>query len=546
PLPVSQPGELYTVGSVTAVEAFGASSIVSSYPDYVDIRDRSKTIDGLVAMANVTAGFAPNASATPKLKLGMLASGNLFSVMGVSTEMGRPFGPEDDRVPGRDAVVVLGHTMWEQEFGSDPTVIGREVRLDGHPFTIIGVAQASFTGVNPMVRSDFFVPMMMSAQLLVDPRAASLNVRDARNLTLKGRLAHGATQAAAQAELTTIGNDLARAYPDTNKNRRLAIRTELQARMGEDPPDATLVEMLATLAGLVLLVACANVAGLLTSRAPARAKEMALRLAIGAGRAQLIRQLFVESLLIAVAAGVVGLGVGYAGMTLFRQIELPTDLPINLAFRMDARVLIASLIVALVSTVLFGLSPAIQAVRTDLTAVMKAGDAVAPGNRRRWGRAVLVCGQVAVSVIVLSVAVFMYRGFGQQLADGPGYRRDHLLMISFDTSLVRYSDAQAQTFFKDVADRARMQPGVTKVAMATAIPMWNDTIRGETVVPEGFQFPAGKDNATVFASRVDEHFISALGLTLVRGRDFRLEDAPGAPLVASVNEQFAKHYWPNH
>src|SRR5687768_4196449 len=306
--------------------------------------------------------------------------------------------------------------MWEQEFGSESAVLGRAVRINGHDFTVIGVAPPSFTGMNQYVRSDFFVPLMMSARLLSDPKVGSLQARDARNLTLKGRLAAGVSQTQAQTELTAIAANLQRAHPDTTKNRGLAVRTELQARVAQSPPDAMLIAMLSTLALAVLLVACANVAGLLTSRAPARAREMALRLAIGAARGRLVRQLVTESLLIALAGGVLGLAVGYAGMTLFRQIEIPTDLPIALAFQLDRRALVFSLIVAVGSAVLFGLVPAIQATRTDLTAVMKAADSVAPGRRRRWGRAVLVAAQVAISVVLLAVAMFMYRGFGEQLA----------------------------------------------------------------------------------------------------------------------------------
>ena len=305
-----------------------------------------------------------------------------------------------------------------------------------------------------------------------------------------------------------------------------------------------LIAMLSTLALAVLFVACANVAGLLTSRAPARAREMALRLAIGAGRGRLVRQLVTESLLIAVAGGVLGLGVGYAGMTLFRQIELPTDLPVSLRFQMDRRALLFSLAVAAASAVIFGLVPALQATRTNLTAVMKASDSVAPGRRRRWGRAVLVGGQVAVSVVLLVVALFMYRGFRQQLANGPGYRTDHLLMMSFDTSLLHYTDAQSRQFFDQVAERARAVPGVQRVTMATSVPMASDSLGFETVVPEGFQFPPGKDNATVLASRVDEHYFDTMGLTILQGRNFTVDDAADKPLVAIVNQQFAQHYWP--
>jgi putative ABC transport system permease protein len=544
PLPVARPADVVTVGSTMTLEALGASALESSYRDYTDVRDRSKSFDGLVAFTYVTAGFTSHPGEVPALKLGTLASGNLFRVMGIEPVLGRAFGPDEDRVPGRDAVVVLGHALWEQQFASDPSVLGRRVDIDGHPFTVVGVAPAEFTGLSPFLRSDFFVPLMMSPQLLTDPKAASLEARDARNLTLKGRLAPGVSQATARAEVATIGAALERAYPETNKNRRWDVRSELQARIAQSPPDAMLVAMLATLALAVLLVACANVAGLLTSRAPVRAREMALRLAIGAGRRRIVRQLVTESVLVALAGAVAGLAVGYAGMVLFRQIEMPTDLPILISFRMDQRALLFSLAVALASAVLFGLSPAIQATRADLTAVMKSGDAAASGRRRRWGRALLVGGQVAVSVVLLVVALFMYRGFRDQLAGGPGYRTDHILLMSVDTGLVRYTEAQSAQFFKEVGDRARELPGVVSVAMATSVPMANDGAGFETIVPEGFRFPPGKDNATVLASRVDEHYLKTMVIPLLRGRDFSVDDTADAPKVAIVNEQFAEHYWP--
>src|SRR5262245_15418356 len=545
PLPVPRPGDVFRVGWSTPVEAFGASSINASYPDYVDIRDSSRSFEGLVAYQYVTVGFATERSATPKLKLGMLASGNLFDVIHIAPSLGRTFRTDEDQVPARDAVVVLGYAMWTQEFASDPNVAGRRILLDGHDFTVIGVAPDGFTALDSVVRSDFFVPIMMSPWLLSNPKAASLQARDTRNLTLKGRLAPGVSQASAQAELTTIANNLIRTYPEANKSRQLVVRTELQARVAQDPPDATLSAMLMTLAVAVLLVACANVGGLLISRAPARAREMALRLAIGAGRRRLIRQLITESLLIAIAGGVVGLGVGYLGMLLFRQIEIPSDLPIALGFEMDRRALVFSLLVSVASALLFGLVPALQSARADLTAIMKAGDSVAPGRRRRWGRTLLVGGQVAVSVVVLAVALFMYRAFARELSFGPGYRTDHLLLMNVDTSLVHYTDAQSVQFFKDFADRARAVSGVVDASLTTALPMLNDSLDSEAVIPDGFSFPPGKDSATVFMSRVDERYFGVMGIPLLRGRNFTVNDDANGPKVAIVNEQFAKHYWPN-
>ena len=208
PLPVARPGEVLTVGSATNFEALGASSLVASYRDYIDIRDRNKSFDGLAAYRDVTAGFAADPKATPKLKLGLLVSGNLFTLMGVQPTIGRTFRPEEDQVPDRDAVVVLGRAMWEQEFRSDPGVLGRRVRINGAEFTVIGVTPPEFNGLNQYVRSDFFVPLMMSQRLVSDPKGSSLENRDARNLKLKGRLRAGVSQAAAQAELTTIAADL--------------------------------------------------------------------------------------------------------------------------------------------------------------------------------------------------------------------------------------------------------------------------------------------------------------------------------------------------
>jgi predicted permease len=542
PLPVPRPGEVMTVGSTASIQGF--SNLVASYRDYVDIRDRSKSFQGLAAFTDSTVGFATERDALPKLRIGMLVSGNFFSVMRVEPQLGRTFRPDETEVPGRDAVVILGHDFWEQQFGGDRSILGRKVLLNGIEFTIVGVAPESFTGLDQLVRFDFYAPLMMWPRLTPDPNARLLEARDARSLTIKGRLKPGVTMTEAETELSVIAKDLERAYPDTNRNRTVAVRTELQNRIAADSTGATFVAMLTTLAVAVLFVACANVAGLLTSRAPVRAREIALRLAIGAGRSRIIRQLITESVLIAVLGGVLGLGVGYAGVTLFRQVQIPTDLPIAFHFGLDRRALVFSLIVALVSAVLFGLTPAIRSTRTDLTSVMKATDAAGFGRRRRWGRALLVGGQVAVSVVLLVVALFMYRGFQRMLGIGPGYRIDHLLMMSFSPGLVRYTAPQAQRFVEQVAERARTVPGVKSVALASSVPMRIDPAGGSAILPEGFQFPAGKESATVLGSSVDQHYFNTMGIAIIKGRGFRATDSADAPRVAVVNEQLVQHYWP--
>jgi predicted permease len=486
-------------------------------------------------------GLTTKPDALPQMKFGLLVTSNLFAAMGVGPELGRSFRPDEDLVPGRDAVVVLDHSLWEQQFSADPSILGRRIRLNGIEFTVIGVTPDRFTGMNQLIRPAFYAPLMMFPRLSEDPKA--LESRSARNLSVKGRLKPGVSMAQTQAELTAFAQNLQRAYPDTNKNQDMVVRTELQTRIDQDPIDAALSAMLLMLSAAVLLVACINVASLLTSRAPARAKEMALRLAVGAGRTRLIGQLITESLLVALAGGVLGIGVGYLGIMVFRQIQIPTDLPITLSFQLNPRVLFFSLAVALFSVLLFGLIPALQTTRVDLASAMKTGDAAASGRRRLLGRGFLVGCQVAVSLVLLTISVFMYHRFHRELASNQGFRKDHLLMMSFDPSLVHYSEAQTQQFYKQLVERSRSAAGVKAVALASSVPM-SPGPDAAVVVPEGYQFPPGKDNAIVFASRVDENFFETMGVSLVRGRGFRETDSIDTPRVAVVNEQFAQHYWP--
>jgi predicted permease len=540
PLTVPRPGEVLTVGSTSASTI--RPILLASYRDYVDVRDRSQSFEGLVAFSDTVVGFATGPENPPKLAIGMLVTGNFFPVMGVEPALGRAFRPDEDRVPGRDAVVMLGHAFWQREFGADPAIIGRAIRLHGIEFTVIGVTPARFTGMDQYVRYEFFTPLMMWPGLVPDSRVPPFEARDVRTLDVRGRLKRGVTLAQANTELSVIAGDLERAYPDTNRNQTITARTELQARIAAAPPIARLLVMLNLLAAAVLFVACANVAGLLASRAPVRAREIAMRLAIGAGRPRIVRQLITESLLIAVLGGVLGLGVGYTGVTMFRRFQIPTDLPIVASFELDRRVLLVSLVVALLSAVLFGLAPAIRSTRADLTTVMKSTDAAGFG-RRRWGRALLVAGQVAVSVVLLVVATFIYRGFQQQLGTGPGFRTDHLLMMSLAPGQLHYTESQAARFFERVAEEARRVPGVQSAALTRYMPM-DGLPPSVTIVPEGFEFPAGKDSATVARSIVDEDYFDTIGLPILRGRAFRATDAAAAPKVAIVNEVIAQRYWP--
>jgi len=540
PLSVSRPDEVVTVVGKSPSDPLGGIS----YPDYADIRDRSKSFDGLVAFTTTAFGFAARPGELPQMKTGMLVSGNLFRAMGVEPELGRGFRPEEDQVPGRDAVVVLGHDFWGTQLGEDGAILGRTVLLNGIEFTVIGVAPERFTGMDQLLRPTLYVPLMMAPRLDANPARNLLEQRNDRGLEVKGRLKSGVSSARAQAELVTMAKGLERAYPVTNKDQSVAVMTELQARIARDSPDSGMVAMLMALAAVVLLVACANLASLLLSRARARTREIAIRLALGAGRMRLVRQLMAESVVVALAGGAVSLLFADAGAAFLSRIRIPTDLPLVLSIKLDQRALLFGLAASLLSAVLFGLVPALQASRTDLVSALKSADADNSGRQRLWGRKALVVAQVALSLVLMVVATLLFRGFHSILAGGPGFRTDHLVMMSFDPKLVRYSDQQVQQFYKQLADRARSSLGVKSVALTQVIPLAPNQ-QVENIVPEGFQLPKDRTSAAVFADSVDVGFFETMAVPILRGRSFLESDTAGAPLVAVVNEALAWHYWPN-
>jgi predicted permease len=542
PLPVERPGDVVTIGATSEIIPGIARSIASSYPDYADLRDHNQSFDSVVAYALLGIGYATRPDEPRKLAWVSPVTGNFFTAMGVEPAMGRAFRPEEDQVPGRDAVLVMSYDTWQQQFAADPSIQGKRLWLGGIEFTVIGVAQPRFTGMTHYVHPAFYVPMMMWPRLGRDGAVDPLHARDVRSLTVKARLKPGVSLAQARQEVSTIAANLEKAYPDTNRNRRLAVYSEFQARLLQEPADSVLGATLLLLAVAVLLVACANVGGLMMSRAPVRAREIAMRMAIGAGRPRLIRQLLTESLLIALVGGALGLLIGYQGVTLFSQIQIPSDLPIKIVIQMDQRALLVSLGVALGSVILFGLIPAIQTTRADLTSVMKARDA-APGGVRLWGRSLLVAGQVTVALVLLTVAAFSYLGFRHDLSSDPGFRVDHLLTMGFDPGLAGYTPLQTEQFYKELVRRARSAPGVRNAALASFVPLTVEP-DGGAIVPEGYQLPRGQESVGLNINRVDENYFDTTGVRLVAGRNFRETDDLKMPLVAIVNETLAGHYWP--
>ena len=544
PLPIAKPSDVVTVGSAFTIEnaSIGASLLRASYPEYLDLRRRSRSFEGFALFNGITAGFSATPDASPVLAVGHLVNADFFSTLGVAPILGRAFRPDEGEVPGRDAVVLLAYSLWQRQFAGDRAVVGREIRLNGVPFRVIGVLPQSFTGIEAVVRPEFYAPIMMWPRLRIADGVDPLEARELRYITVKARLRPGVTLNQARAELSVISRDLARAYPQSERGRLLVARGELQDRAAELPPLVALNGMLMILAGAVLLVSCANVAGLLTSRAPARAREMATRLAIGSGRRRLVRQLLTESVLIAIAGGLLGLIAAAITVRAFQFIRFPTDMPIGYTFRFDYRVMTFGLGLALGSVLLFGLLPALQTSRVDPMTVLKNGEST--GTARSWGRGALVIAQVAIAVVLLALATFIYRAFRDELAHGPGYRIDHLLMATFDPTLLREGSADTRHFYRRLTDGVRALPGVSSVAFTTHVPMQVFSLNAVTVVPEGYALPADKRNVFVLSTLVDENYFDTMQVPIVHGRGLRADDDETRPHVVVVNEVIAKHYWP--
>lgn len=544
PYPVPHPGDVLTLVSTTHDSNFGDFS----YREYLDIRDKTKSYDGVIAFTDMQAvGFSADPGATARVRGGMMVSGNYFRVLGVEPRLGRGFREDEDQVPGRDAVVVLGRNFWKHSFGSDPSVLGRRVRLNGTDFTVIGVVPESFSGMGIFIHPDFYVPLAMARVLSTDPAKDFFEDRDDRELNVMARLKAGVTLKQARNELGVLAQDFALAYPKMSRSRGAAVYTQFEARTRADL-NWKFGVVFVILALSVLLVACTNVAGLLLSRARARTREIAVRLAMGAGRFRLIRLLLTESLLLASLGGLAGIAVGYGFIEWFQSkqsVVFMTDLPMSVPMHMDRRVLFVAIALSVLSALLCGLAPALQSTRTDLVNGLKSGEVDTPGRKRLWGRNALVVAQVSASLMLLTASFLMARSFQKSVLEDTSFRKDHLLMTSFDPRLEQYNATQTKQFYKLLGERVRDVPGVASEALMQNVPLGQfDDFDDLAFVPEGFQMPRDRENFHATMNTVDEGYFETMGIPVSRGRGFLPSDTADAPRVAVVNEQLAKHYWP--
>src|SRR5580658_4776175 len=534
PLPVKDPAAVFDVTSTTPDDPFEGMS----FPDYRDLSDKSRSFSGLAAYRLTSLAVSANPAAPAQIRFANLVSANFFPVAGVTASTGRTFLPDESAQP----VAIVSHDFWRQNYAGNHSAIGSSLRLNGIVFTIVGVAPASFTGLDRFALPSIFVPLGM-AQRLDGEMADPLEDRGRHDLVVKGRLSPGASRKSAQAETAIIGAALEHEYVKTNRNRHMAVRTELQRRIQQSPQLLALVKMLMGLVALILIIACSNVANLLLARGRTRSREIAIRLSIGAGRSRVVRQLMTEGLILAMAGATAGLFVAYGGILLLNMQSVPSDPPFVLGVQLDWRVVQFSLLAALGSCIFFGLAPAWQTARTDFVRALKTGVDGASGTRRSFGRDVLVAGQIALATVVLIAAAMFLASFRNILAEPAEFRTDHLIGMDTAPAALHYSPEQTQAFYRRLVNRVRTMPGVAGVTMTEALPL-SPSQTAITVVPEGYQFPKGREKTIEFGAAVDAAYFSILNVEIQRGRAFTDDDRAGSRPVAIVNQQFAKTYWP--
>ena len=565
PLPVAHPEQLVYVFSGNRTTPYN----VSSYPDYVDFRDKNEVFSALIAYSPITLSLNSNDQADQIS--GLIVTGNYFDALGVRARAGRTFLPEEDGAPGAHPVAVISYGLWQSRFAGDPQIAGRQLLLNGQPFTIVGVAPAEFNGAELGETSDIYVPMAMQA-LVRPPRAGYsgemnpdlLSKRGPRWLDLIGRLKPGVTREQAQAAMSTLAAQLAAAYPDTNREQTATISP---VSKGDPTQRGTLLSvagLMLAVVGLVLLIACANVANLLLARAASRRKEISIRLALGASRWRLVRQLLTESVLLSLTGGALGLLLAVWLVDAMRTYSPPGNFfPVAFDFSLDKSVLAFTLLLSVLTGLIFGIAPALQASKPDLVAALKDETAVWPGAHgafaRRFSlRNLLVVAQVALSLVLLISAGLFLRSLQQAERIDPGFNPEHVLTMPLNINLLRYTKAQGQEFYRQVLERVAALPGVQSASLTRTPPMSGASrqstvmIAGRTGGPDRVSSSettssTGEDvaNNTTLASAVALNYFQTLGIPLLRGRDFNAQDREGAPGVVIVNETFAKRYFPN-
>jgi len=528
PLNLPDPQSLYTI------ERAGDSVGNESYPNYLDLRDRNRSFDGLAAFA--INGVGLDAGNNPSIAWALEVSTNYFDVLRVQPDLGRFFHGSDQRGPDSAPYIVLSHAYWHSYFQDDRTVVGRTVHVNNHPFTILGVAPPSFNGTIKVVNPDIFVPLVNQQQL--DGRTF-LNARDKGWLSVVGHLRQGVTRAQAIADLNSIGASLERAYPSLENRMRFSLGHPALSGDAIGGPIESFLSALMLLAVLILLAACANLGSLFAARAADRSREMALRLALGASRLRILRQVFTETVLVSLIGGAVGLLATTFLMNWLSAWHPLPRYPLQAFVNPDVRVYVLAWLLAVASGFLFGAVPVRQVLRIDPYGIVKSGSLASPG-RRITARDILLAVQIALSAVLVTSSLVAVRGLIRSLHSDLGFNPNDAIVADIDLNMGGYSGEKLSVVQKRMIDSVAAIPGVQAVGLSDGLFLGDCCDRSAVFADSVANFASANAAAQAVTYRISPGYFQAAATPLLSGRAFTWQDRPDSPRIAVVNQTFAR------
>ena len=551
PLPVESPD---TLVDVFTTGGDGDEYATTSYQDFLDLKSQNTVFTDMIGYSPMMAPLSLGDRS--RITLGQIVTSNHFAMLGVQPQLGRLLVPSDDDA-GAERVVVLSHRMWQREFGGDPEIAGKQLTLRGLSYTIAGVAPASFTGVVPLLTPELWLPIKYVEEVepagindsVPSPGNTRLERRGMRWLFVKGRLKEGVTAEQASANVALIGRQLEAAHAQSNKDRRIAAVPTNDVRMLV-PQAGGVMSMgaagLMTVVGLVLLIACANVAGMLLARASARRREISVRLAIGASRGRLIQQLLVEGALLGTLGATAAIALAWALVRALQGIKLPLPVDIVFDLRIDARVLAFSIVVAAITGVLAGLLPALKASAPSLVNDLRGEAPAGKIGRRRFAlRDALVISQVALTAVLLVVAGLLLRSLGASQRADVGFDPRGLAAISLDPSMVRYNQERSDVFWREALARVRALPGVASAGFVSPTLPFGFNFSTSEVRVDSKSYSEGQRGEIIENTMISPTYLETLGVPILEGRGIVDSDVAGSPDVAVISQTMARTFWPN-
>jgi len=542
PLPVANADRLVVFDG----QVQGAANSFGQFPylDFQDIRSQADGFSNVLGYTLSLAGMEHQGKVEPVIY--SYVSADFFPALGLKPAVGRLIYGAETEKRGTENVVVLGNDYWKKRFNGDPSIVGQQVKMNGHSITVIGVAPEGFHGTYSLVDMQAYLPFGMRTLWITSNKDDYWTKRTDGDVKLLGILKPGVSRQQAQLSANVVAERLNKEFPETHKGITYRLYPERLARPEPDPSNGMLIVgiLFMVLAGMVLLLACSNVANIVLVRATARERELAVRTALGAARSRIVRQLLTESLLLALMGAVLGTVVGVWATRLISSIHIAVaDIPIRFDFSFDWRVFSFGLAIALVTGLLVGLAPAWRAARSDFNQVLHEGSRGILGSGKSKVRNVLVVAQVAVSLMLLVVAGLFVRSSQNAEHTYLGFDPRNVLNLTMETRTIGFDQPRTEQFFRELEDRVRVLPGVESVSLAASVPMGYSN-EGGHVFAEG-QTPASKEAApSVLYNVVDPSYFTTMRIPLLRGRPFTVQDSAKTPRVAVINEAMASKLWP--